>query len=78
LSSIATTSGYDYRHTSLNSRFYSGSRNGRRICLNVGITEEGLVERNETLSVVLVLRTTGRGVVTGNTAATVVITNDGG
>jgi hypothetical protein len=53
--------------------FQAGSGNGSTRCLSILVLEDGVIEPDETIFVSLVLLTTGRNVMLGNTTTTAVI-----
>ena len=61
-----------------NLTFSINSTNGDTQCLNVSVTDDTLVEMNETFSMVLTIVTTGLGVTIGDNITTFIIEDNEG
>lgn len=70
--------GEDYEVVSMNLTFSCGSMDNATQCLYVMITNDTLVEGDETFAVALTLTTTELGVTTGNDMTAVIIMDNEG
>ena len=70
--------GSDYEAISTTTTFAAGSTDAETQCLNVTITEDALVEGDETFIVTMTLLTTGVGVTTENDMSAITVMDNEG